>query len=82
MKWCTLQACSFSRHVAAEVRRQARLVLALGGSLGSAACHWCTSLGLGAASEEQCRWLLLLVVRGSHADARMRRFGPAGGQGS
>ena len=37
MKWCTFQACSLLRHVAAEVRRQVRLVLGLGGSLGSAA---------------------------------------------
>ena len=37
MVWCTLQACSLSRHVAAEVRRQARLVLGLGGSLDGAA---------------------------------------------
>ena len=36
MKWCTLQACSLLRHVAAEVRRQARLVLGLGGSLWGA----------------------------------------------
>ena len=79
MKWCTLQACSLLRHVAAEVRRQARLVLGLGGSLWGAGLPLVHLPGSGSSLR---RAVQLVVVHGPHAHARVRRFGPAGGQGS
>ena len=64
MKWCTFQACSLLRHVATEVRRQVRLVLGLGGSLGSAALPLGHLPGSGTSLRKQCRWLLLVVGLG------------------